>query len=712
MAVTTLIKPVQDKKGILYNFQSALEDIQLSTSNNPNSVRFSKFALLRIPEIGEPNNIQTDNKIQFLAQGETPIIEGLNADNNVNLAQSFQNYALNLEALLISRPQYKREEKLTISERVFWKWLKELGAIRFQTASSLEKNTTVLGDEKRFVEKIETNSTYKKVVKYVGDIDVVNQLKSKDNSYQEIYIHVPTNVGSTPYVLFKSISDLNYYPNMTIANNATDPLDIEYLAGRHYNETHPFGLSMKAFYDLDDQSATAQIKNSYTDPYVDGNWFNKSIKNAYYTDAQLDPDDGTLLLNSSGDPYYDVANDQYITKQIDLISVEYIRSTLDGISIDFDLDNYKLASENQEIKVFSQFNDYVANRDFEFNAVLIYYDTFDPNNLDADGAPVDIRTNLYGILFLDQVQQSGLEFQIPVITKYKPDILNKTNGNAFSFKANLKLDSSVEDTKVERSINDYSTFSMEMFLDVLTEFKRLLSVYNDEILSLTASAQEVESVKNLLLDTEDYTELSTRVSNLETSLAENSAIFDNTGEIMALIQSINSRLDSLINGTTNASVSYDTNAIRSGAGINIDRRTPNRIQVVNTNQTYNISDSSITNVFDQNVLPLSKFANYFVHTNDGDAITLTRDLQIFIDDSQNQWKKGQTLRLVFDDELIPDVYDVKFYTDALNSMNGGAYSVLMGVFNDTDFTPSNNKPIFEVICLDDTDFTFRIDKIR
>ena len=100
MAVTPLIKPVQDKKGILYNFQSALEDINLTLSNNENSVRFSKFALLRIPEIGEPNTLATDNKIQFLAQGETPLIEGLNPDNNVNLAQSFQNYALNLESLL------------------------------------------------------------------------------------------------------------------------------------------------------------------------------------------------------------------------------------------------------------------------------------------------------------------------------------------------------------------------------------------------------------------------------------------------------------------------------------------------------------------------------------------------------------------------------------------------------------------------------------
>jgi hypothetical protein len=203
--------------------------------------------LLRVPEIGEPDTLQTDNKIQFYSQGETPLIEGLNTDNNVNLAQSFQNYALNLEALLLSRPQYKKDEKLTVSERVFWKWIKELGAIRFQDANTLEKNFTILGTgpgSERFVEKPETNSTYKRVVKYVGDIDVVNSLKNNNNSYTEIYIHVPSNVGTTPHVLFKSIKDANYYPSMTIANIGADPLNIEYLAGRKYNEVHPFGLSL------------------------------------------------------------------------------------------------------------------------------------------------------------------------------------------------------------------------------------------------------------------------------------------------------------------------------------------------------------------------------------------------------------------------------------------------------------------------------------
>ena len=700
MAVTPLIKPVQDKKGIFYNFQSALEDINITLSNSENAVRFSKFALLRIPEIGTPNTLATDNKIQFLAQGETPLIDGLNSSNNVNLAQSFQNYALNFESLLLSRPQYKREEKLTVSERVFWKWIKELGAIRFQDANALEKNTTTLGNESRFVEKPETNSTYKRVVKYIADIDVVNSIKSKDNSYTEIYIHVPTNVGTTPHVLFKSVTDANYYPNMVVANNAADPLNIEYLAGRKYNELHPFGLSMKAFYDLDDNSTLAQIKNSISDTYASGNWFTQTIRNSYYTDN----------YNSTG--VYNVAADRVISKQQGLSNVEYLRTTLDGISLDFDLANYKLASENPEIKVFSQFNDYVANRDFEFNAILVYYDTYDPNNLNAAGSPVDFRTNLYGVLFLDSVQQSGLEFQIPTIQKYKPDPLQKVNGNAFSFKMNLKLDTSIENVLVEKSINDYSTFSLELFTDVLTQFKQLQTKYNDKLLELEQLRQDVEGLKDLLLNNEDQSELQIRVTNLETSLAANSAIFNNTNAIVNMITNVNEKVDSIISEDTNVVVSYDTDAIRPGPGIGIDRRTPNRARILNLNQHYNVSDNTLTNVFSNNVIALFPFTNYVVHQNGGNQIVLVRDLQIFIDDTTNRWTKGQTLRLVFDDELVPDVYDVKIYTDAANRANTGAYGVNIGILNDLDFTPSTNTPILDIVCLDENLFTFRIDKIR
>jgi hypothetical protein len=700
MAVTPLIKPIQNQKGIFYTFQSALEDINITLTNSENAVRFSKFALLRIPEIGVPDSLATDNKFQFLAQGESTILEGLNPDQNINLAQSFQNYALNLESLLLSRPQYQRDEKLTVSERVFWKWLKEAGSIRFRDANNLEKNIITLGSEKRFVEETSTLSTYKKVVQYVGDIDVVNTIKSKDNSYTEVYVHIPTNVGSTTHVLFKSVSDANYFPNMTIANNAADPLNIEYLSGRKFNETHPFSLSLKAFYDLDDGSVFTEIGDSPTSTLNPGRWFNQTINNSYYTDN----------VNLTG--AYNIAQNKFIRKQDGIVQVEYLRSSLDGISLDFDLKNYKLAYENPSINAFAQFNDYIANKDFEFNAVLVYYDTYDPNNLNTDGTPVDVRTNLYGILFLDKVEQNGLEFSIPFITKHKPDPLNKTNGNSFSFKLNLKLDTSIENVLVEKSINDFSTFSMDLFLDVLTEFRQLQTRFNDKLLELQELSQSVDDLKDLLINSEDQNELSIRVQNLETSLQENQAVFNNTGEVMRMIENVNDKVNDILNGNTNVEISFNSDILKAGKGIFLDRRTQNRILIDNLNQGYNISSSSVANLSTNNTISLSNFNNYVRHENGGVPIILIRDLEIFIDDSTINWKKGQTLRLVFQDPLNLDIFDVKIKTDALNKTNSGAYGVLISILNDLDFSSSDGSPIFDIICMNETSLEFKIDKIR
>jgi hypothetical protein len=701
MAVTPLLKPIQNKKGILYNFQSSIEDIQLNLTNNPNGVRYSKFALVRIPEIGTPDTLQTDNKIQFLAPGETPIIDGLNSDNNINLAESFQNYALNLEALLISRDDYNFENKRTVAERVFFKWIKELGAIRFQDANNLQKNLETLPTEKRFVEPDDPNSTYNRIVQYVADIDVVNSIRSADNAYTEIFIHIPTNVGTTPYVLFKSIKDENYFPNQTITNNPPDPLDIEYLKGRHFNEIHPFGLSLKAFYDKDDGSVNTEITDDPFDPgsLLPGNWYTELTNNSYFTDD----------YNSTGE--YDVAADQLIRKQLGPTIVEYVRNTLDGITIDFDLNNYKLAAENQEIQAFTQFNDYVNNKNFEYNAILIYYDVFDPNNLDANGNPVDPVTNLYGVLFLDKVEQDGLEFIIPPITKYMPDPLNGTNGNAFSHKPNLKLDTSVENVLVERSINDYSTFSMDLFLDVLTQFKQLQTLYNDKLLELNELKTEVEDLKDLLINQTDFNELNIRLSNLETSVEASQALFNNTQGVVQLIESVNDRVNDIIEGNTSIQVSYNLDLLRPGPGINLDRSIPNRLKINNVNQEYNIENSSIVDITTNNNIRLGRFTNYVRHENSSLPITLTTDLQLFIDDTDISWSKGQSLDLVINDPIDLGIYNLKIYTDALNRLGTGEFGKNIINLTDIDFDPTNT-PIFKITCIDAANFEFRVDKIR
>jgi hypothetical protein len=343
---------------------------------------------------------------------------------------------------------------------------------------------------------------------------------------------------------------------------------------------------------------------------------------------------------------------------------------------------------------------------------LLYYDVYDPSNLDENGKPITFTTNLYGILFLDKIEQAGLEFEIPFITKYKPDPLNKTNGTSFSFKQNLKLDTSIENVLVEKSINDFSTFSMDLFLDVLTEFKKIQTRLNDKLLEMDQLTQDVTELKDLLVNTEDSREIGLRLDIMEKSLEENQAIFNNTGEMTRMIENVSDRVNDITDGNANIEISYNTDVLKAGLGVKLDKRTQNRVKIENVVQDYNISNNSVTNIFLNNVIPLSTYANYVRHEDSGNTIILIRDLEVFIDDSDIEWKKGQSFKLVIEDELIPDVYDIKIKTDALNRSNNGIYGVTIGLLNDLDFTPSGNKPIFEIVCINAETLEFKIDKIR
>jgi len=698
MAVTSFIKPITTRKGIFYSFQSANDDLTLTFNNSVNKARFTHFALLRLPDIGVPtalygNKLVPNNSVQFLAPGETPLIEGLNTDQNINLAESFQNYALNFEALLLSLDSHDRSLKQKVSERIFWKWLKELGAIHWRDANALERNANALSsDALRFTEMDENATIYNRVVKYIGEIDVVNSVKTKDNAYSEIYIYVPTNVGTTPHVLFKTVDDVNYTPNMIVTNNPADPLDIEFLSGRHYSDVHPYGLNTNGFFDLDDASVTSQIaemptSNAMPPSYSTGRWFNGTINNSYYTDSD-----------------FSLAKNQLIKKTKNSVTIDYVRNTLDGVVIDFDLANYKLASENPSIKTFSSFNDYVANKNFEFNVVLLYYEVFDPNN------PTDSALNLHGVLFLNKVEQNGLEFRIPYITKNRPDVVTKVNGDAFAFKVNVKTDNSVEDVRVERSINDFSTFSLDLFTDLLTVYRNLSTSFNDKLLELETLKGELQSAKDSILNTSFINGMQQRLSTLENSLQNSQNLFDNSNAFSKLLEKISSDLNNFIEGNTSVEVSYNSDVIKSGDGVRIERK-PNRVTVHNDNQTFNISNNSIYDLEFFRTLPLSKFANYYRHEKGGNSFVSPSDITLKIDDSSVTWKKGQTFDLVFSDPIDLGSNDITIVTDANNLLGNGTYGKTITVLSQSDFG-TDMTPIFRLTCIDQVGLNFRVDKLR
>lgn len=692
MATTPFIRPLQTTGGTFYSFSTATEDLALTFNNSDKKFRFSKYALLNIPNVAVP--AYNDNTVQMYAIDGGLIQKeagNLGLDPNVDLSTLFQNYCLNLEATLISGASYDRSIKHSVTERVFFKWLKEMGAIRFQSATSMETNTNVVTDP-RFREHPETltgSDRYYQVVQYIGSVDIVNNVQNNVNAYTEVYIHVPANDGRTPLIMFNSVEDNNYYPGMTIRHLPVDPLDVNTIYGRRYSDTHPAGLSTLAIYD---QDAVGSPNSEFMPGNVPGNWYDPAVgPNAYFTDALF------------GDTTIDTLH-----KTQGLEEVTYNRSRLDGISIEFDPQRYKPITDNPSITTIDQFNSTIDATNFEFNAVLLYYDVYDPNN------PADTATNLYGVLFLEDLQQLNAESGIPRFAKYIPNPISKINGNSYGFKINLKFDTSADNVGTEKAINDYSSFSMELFVDVMNTLQDAAAILGDKAAEIDSVRADVTALQDNLINLEQWSEIDLRIKVIEDSLAASQALLDNQQAVMSLIEKTQNDLDALVLGQTSISVAYNIDAVKQGDGIIIDRSTPNQVKVFNANQSFNIASAVPYegDLITGGTLAVQKFTNYFRHYASGLAQITGSDITVRLDDTANQWQAGQTFRLVFEDPIEMSGYSLILLTDAPNRLGGGSYGVTVANIPATDFDAADDRPIFEITCVDPIGLNFVVDRIR
>ena len=729
MAKTPFIRPLQVQGVTFYAFSSAAEDLSFTFNNSINKFKFSKFALLNIPDInsGDPlgNSLKLnapDSAFLDLATGAGNIITG---NANIDFSQSFQSYCLNLETTILSSDVYNSNLKQNVSERVFFKWLKELGGIRYQPASSsqvvatLDQNTvlTVNGlpvTQKRYVEGDPTGGTgsfgltgatgYKRVVQYVGNLDIVNSVKNNNNTFSEVYVYVPTKDGNTPTVLFKNVVDGNYFPDFQWTNNPADPLDREYLTGRSYDELNPSGLTNLAIFD-DDVLGLPNVtyEDTANGATGSGNWYTpRDTANTYFTDSSFtDPTSQILSKSVSG-----------ATAGVGF--QKYVRTRLDSIGIDFDPDSYKQIVDDASISTLEEFNSTSLSQDFDFNCVLIYYDVYDPAN------PEDSATNLYGVLFLDDVQTSGSGiYSIPRFKKYKPNIVTKLNGNSYGLKINIKFDVDVDQTGVEQAINDYSPFSLTMFMDAVNVLQDASSTLNNNASGFISLEQRVSQMENLLLTSDTSLTLDRRINSLEQTIAANQALFNNTQSVMGLINQNYELIRALINNETSVEVSYNLDLIQQGSGVLVDRSIPNQLIISNSNQDYNIGNNlgvvTLQNS-SPNVVPLRSFGNYVKHVNNGTPISLNSDLVIRIDDSAVNWKKGQSFKFGFGDQIFPGDFNITFLTNAVGKYplinpSGVAYSRLIISLVDSDISAYDYMPILEIVCVDDENLIFQVDII-
>lgn len=628
----------------MYAFSSAARDLTRAYYNPDINFEYSKFALLDIPVVATPSS--GENYIQFenlFEGGGSPASQYIpNADANVSFAETLQNYALNFENFILSDDDFDSSIYSSDAEKVFFKWLHHIGAFEVKNANTQQ----AVSGYSRVVENEDTTDTgnnYNRVVKYLGNIDVSNDKNYQGNTYNEIFVNVPSSVGYTPEVLFKS-SNYNttataYLPNSEINGRA--------------GQTHP------------DINITLG--------------------------SLADNVDGTIDLNPINLYNY---------------GIEWNSSLYAKIATDPNLNNFLDYSKR--------------GGDFRFNAILVYYDLYSKSNI------VNRSTNLYGIIILDNFKDDPTTtgWYIPELTKYKPNDITGLNGNAFALKLNVKFNSSLDNVGVESNINDYSTFSMDIFLDTTTALENAARLMVQANARYASIVDRLATVEDLLMTSNTTADLSNRVQDLERSLEDAALNYADSTSILDMITSVNARLNQVINGQIPSEIQYNTDVLSGGDGILIDKSDQNNIKLVNANYGYTlnevfeydfISNTTGNLINESNLFNMALSASFGlltrirpfenlirIHTNTG---TLSGDLNIYLDDSINTWKKGQTIKFSFKN-MLPTLGSnkINIYTDKQNNW------ILKASLDTANLLSA--KPYVELICVDQINKTFELEIIR
>lgn len=501
---TPIIKPFRTKGGTFCSFNSAIEDIGLNINEQSNKVRLSHYVVMDIPNC-DYNDKTIHNKFNLLtpydAFYKTINDEEYTGDVNSNIAQSFMSYALNMESVVRNQKDnydsYDFTTHLSVSERVFWKWLKETGAIRWQRAS-VYTNGVENPDEKNynyFIEERE-GENYSRVIKGFGAIDAVAQRSSDYGMYNEIYVNIPSSFGQMKNVFFKQVEDNNYSFKKVYNANVNNFFNLEGYEDK--GTLLDTGLKNIGYFDFSSTNDSSTNDSSFYF-YLNGKkgdrWFSRPTQtndfNAYYiTDENV----GNLI---------DVSlNDLIEIKKDDVLFYQIQRSKLDCMCIEFEPSNIAKILDKDEI-TYDELNigDNIESN-YNFNTILVYYSVYDDNdNI--------LATNLYGVYFIDALKENNeysynpnfRNFEIPRLPKKQSSL--DGFGTSYSFKLNIRTaslydsnsdiyDNSSSENSIVSDFNDVVA-NLNIAVDLLSRHTK-----NSEILQ-----HKYDEVYNLFLSIND-----------------------------------------------------------------------------------------------------------------------------------------------------------------------------------------------------------------
>jgi len=389
---------------------------------------------------------------------------------------------------------------------------------------------------------------------------------------------------------------------------------------------------------------------------------------------------------------------------------------MDGAILNFNENDYAQII-NANLTHLGEFNSTSAAEDFEFNAALVYYDSYDVSSPDTKA------TNLFGILILDDFTTAGNISYLKKYKKNKPNSITKLNGNSYSLKLDIKFDASIGNAGVETIINDYNTISMDLFIDATNQLQKSGDMFMTTELDVINIKDRLKVLENFYFSQQELSYINTKLNNLEAVVQNAKIALASPTVIFDLISNINKDISSIINGKISTNLTYNTDVFESDFGIFIDKSVPGKVKL-NANRQYVDSfaicknengilnfglNNGTYNGTWNNVIILDPFTNYYKHKSITSNDNLICDLIINIEDL-DKWKTGQILKLVFDKPIITDIYSIIINTDYNNIFKEGVFKKQICTLSTNDLF--SNKPIIEIMCIDENTYNFNIDIIR
>lgn len=588
--VTPFLKPFNSEGGTLYVFPSASQDLTKTLVSNDYEFKFSHFACLNLPDIYSGAFEEGLDKGLYLGTfGYTPNAGGdaesvVSAWSNVTIENAItdhlQNYVMNFETAILNgegdNDDYDNDVICTVSEKVFFNWLKKVGGIKFSEDGKSEYEDQIKD----------------RTIQYIGNIDVMNTVEVNGDSFNELYLHIPSSVGASTYVYFRNGSETD---NKNYLNKYYSLGEQEGIIGRIDSDNNvqqsPYtGISSNAIYDLD------------------------TGVNIYTGDS--------------------------------------------GHTIDFRDTNY-FGGEG-----ISNMNEY-STSNFQFNAILIYYDFLVKTN--TPGVK-KMATNLYGILFLKRATDENAsslgvsderEGRFEAYPKYKDTLYG--NGNSYTFKIDLKVDTNPDkECVIEKYDDPNSCVSFFLYEKALVQMQKCMDLFFEQKKEIVALKQRINELETLTMGIDTMDEMKKQLQNLQD--AYDTSVNLDTDDLLGLIQVNSDKLDSIMHGGKNIKLQYDTDVIKAGAGVTIDKKDINNI-VISANLGYSITPAFLDEgysdkiSYDNYLEPTSSVASdCYIKLKPGENLSMiyvndeaeySGVITVHIDDSENEWKKGQSIKLCF-----------------------------------------------------------------